>query len=441
MKNCLREGGCYKREVTERFRQQLWEIGRSTIGELESESGILASARGEAYGCIFGRDSLITAMQLMRAYEKTRDPSLSALVRNALVHLCALQGARLTVESGEEPGKCIHEFRPTGHEHLTERHPAMRDPWYVYPDGVMRNYDSVDATPLLLVALAEYIRLHPHDESFKDHIELHARLALAWLDEWGDSDGDGLIDYRFREDRRHGGLRTQSWMDSTESLFHDDGTPFRYPIAPLEVQAYAYRALRAWADLLAPRDGDFSMRLTIRANRLKDRFNARFVLGSAVGITLAFAIDGSGKAMSAARSSMGHVLWAAWRSGGAIDCVLDERHIGFVVERLMQPDLFVPRAGFRTLSSASPSYDPMSYHNGTIWPHDTALIEAGMRDFGYAREADAARDALLLAYDHFRTPIELFAYTDDFAEYETASGHRACRKQAWSAASLLALLA
>src|SRR5579884_953831 len=133
--------------------QQLWQLALNTIKELETENGILASSREEIFGCIFGRDSLVTCLKLLKVYSRTKDAYLLALVRKSLVNLMQLQGREVNIESGEEPGKCIHEFRPNGHERLTK---LLKHPWYVYPDGAMRNYDSVDATPLLLIAAYRY---------------------------------------------------------------------------------------------------------------------------------------------------------------------------------------------------------------------------------------------------------------------------------------------
>ena len=413
-----------------------WELGYATIHELETEQGILASGSEEIFGCVFGRDSLITSLQLLSTYERTPDPYFLTLVKKILVNLLALQGTAVNIESGEEPGKCIHEFRPTRHEHLTKR---SENPWYVYPDNVMRNYDTVDATPLLLIALHEYYRVSGDEEFFREALP-QAYAAIRWIMEYGDTDGDGFIDYHFDPDRTHGGLRAQSWMDSTESLFHEDGSPVVYPIAPVEVQAYSYAALRMWSDFFAKIDPAVSTDLDARTKALKKSFNEKFVYQDDRGrFGLAFGVDGAGKPLTASRSSMGHCLWASWKSGGMRDTILDQKLVSSLVARLTAPDLFESAAGIRTLSTESSHFDPQSYHNGSIWPHDTAIIAEGLERFGYRREAMKIHKALMSAYAHFKTPIELFAFSNgSYHEYLSLGGQGACRKQAWSAASLLA---
>lgn len=416
----------------------LWELGVRSIKQLETEHGILASSRAEIYGCIFGRDSLITALKLLKIYEKKRDPYFLNLVGKILRNLALLQGIEVNRESGEEPGKCIHEWRPTGHEHLTK---LAESPWYLYPDNVMRNYDSIDATPLFLIAVYEYWRI-TRDETFVLSMQHSVEQSLRWLLEYGDKNGDGLMDYEFHSERIYGGLRTQSWMDSAESVFfeHDTTTP-KYPIAPVEVQAYAYAALCAWSEFYATRDVLRSLKLSSRALELRRLFNERYVLKNRrTGYSrVAFAIDGEGRAMISPRSSMGHCLWAIARSESTSRSILDDRYIPGLVERLMARDMFVSRAGIRTLSSRSKNFDPLSYHNGTIWPHDTALLAEGFENFGYHKEAQQIREALRSAYKHFATPIELFGYSKGrFKEYKHANGTGgACRIQAWSAAALL----
>jgi glycogen debranching enzyme len=137
---------------------------------------------------------------------------------------------------------------------------------------------------------------------------------------------------------------------------------------------------------------------------------------------------------------MGHTLWASYRGGIIPESIVEDQHIPALVRRLMTRDIFVPGAGIRTLSSGSKRYDPVSYHNGSIWPHDTAIIAEGFDNFGYIGEAHTVRNSLLQAYRHFKTPIELYAYDEGFKEYEGVNGSRACRVQAWSAASLLTTL-
>lgn len=416
----------------------LWNLGIKIIRELEADRGILASGRNEVYGCIFGRDSLITSLALLEVYEKTHDTYYLDLVRKVLINLADLQGRILNIESGEEPGKIIHEYRPDNHEHLTAH---LEKPWYVYDDKQMRNYDTVDATPLFLMTALAYLR-HTKDKQFIAQLEPNIRGALSWLLTYGDSNNDGFIDYQFHPDRAYGGLQTQSWMDSTESVFFEESEERpQYPIAPVEVQAYSYVALRAWADYFVTRDTALSETLTNRADALKKLFNERFVIELPRGrISLAFAIDGNGRPLTSARSSMGHCLWATWKSepGAMPDSIIDEKYVAGIARRLLSPDIYVPRAGFRTLSVRSRSYDANSYHNGSIWPHDTAMIAEGLEKFGFREEAKRVRRALVSVYSHFNTPIELFVYAGGkYQEYCDERGQGACRTQAWSAASLL----
>ncbi|MDB5225515.1 MAG: Amylo-alpha6-glucosidase [Candidatus Adlerbacteria bacterium] len=417
----------------------LWELGLKSIRELETDEGILASSRGEAYGCIFGRDSLITALGLLKAYERTHDEYFLNLVEKVLRTLGNLQGRSHQIESGEQPGKIIHEFRPDNHGHLTA---LSESPWFIYPTGEMRNYDSVDSTPLFLMAVGEYSRLSK-DRSFVISLLPNVRAGLAWILEWGDSNGDGFLDYSLHPERTFGGLSVQSWMDSTESVFYEDRAERPpYPIAPVEVQAYAWAALRAWADYFGALDNEddraLAARYRARAADLKERFNEAFVRKGPRSTSLAFALDGKGMPLTAERSSVGHVLWAAYQG----EAILDQEHMTHLRNRLMSRDMFVPQAGIRTLSSRSPRFDPVSYHNGSIWPHDTAMLAEGLQNFGFSEDARRVREALRRAYEHFKTPIELFGYRHGFKEYVHTSGQGgACRIQAWSAAALLSVSA
>ncbi len=423
-------------------KEKLWQLGFASIQELEVEQGILASARNEAYGCIFGRDSLIVALKLLRVYERNRNEYFLALVKKILWNLGQLQGTAVNIESGEEPGKIIHEFRPFAHEHLTTKKEGGEPAWYLYPDQVMRNFDTVDATPLFLMATHAYLSAS-RDTEFVEELLPNIHAALSWVLDYGDSNGDGLVDYSFHPERTYGGLKTQSWMDSVESVFFETGNAEpQYPLAPVEAQAYTYVALRSWAAYFAEKDPALAQTLGARADYLKRVFNTAFVLQGRKHTSLAFAIDGTGRPLMSARSSIGHCLFAAYKNAeGVTDSVIDAQHIPHVVERLLQPDLYVRSAGIRTLSSRSKHYDPGSYHNGSIWPHDTAMAAQGLENFGYTGEAAMIRTSITRAYMHFETPIELFKYANrKFEHYRGPSGQGACRTQAWSAASLLSLL-
>ncbi len=420
-------------------REVLLDIGWKSLRELETPDGILASGRHEVFGCIFGRDSLISALGMLTLYERTQDPYLLLFTEKILRTLAKLQGKDFQIESGEEPGKIIHEYRPDNHEHLTR---SLSTPWYVYPGGEMRNYDSVDSTPLFLMTCHRYLDVGG-SPAFIESILPNIRKALTWLSESADHNGDGFVDYQFHPERRFGGLKVQSWMDSSESLFYESGPQMDlrppYPIAPVEVQAYVWVSLRAWSDYLSnnlksPADKEFGAALNLRALSLKKAFNETFVLKTPDRnkfSSIAYAVDGNGQALTSARSSMGHIMWATYKK----ECILMDEFIPGLRRRILAPDLFVPKAGIRTLSSRSKNFDPLSYHNGSIWPHDTAMLALGLENFGYRKEAVRVRAALLNAYSHFKSPIELFGYSRGFRSYKAA-----CQTQAWSTVALLSIL-
>ncbi|KKQ45752.1 MAG: Amylo-alpha-16-glucosidase [Candidatus Moranbacteria bacterium GW2011_GWC2_37_8] len=414
-----------------------YNLGMQTIQALEVPGGVLASSAEEIYGCIFGRDSLISALKLLKSHDYESNPYYLYLTRKILEGLLELQGKEINIESGEEPGKCIHEFRATAHERLTK---TGTPPWYMYSDGTMRNFDSIDSTPLLLIALYRYFQ-KSSDTDFIKEKEKNINLALDWILNFGDKNGDGFIDYEKHPERKAGGLDVQSWMDSAESVFHEDDIAVVFPISPVEAQAYSYLALKLWSKYFSEHTKKRAEILSQKAKHLKQEFNKRFVFGQPEYPIFAHAIDNNGKALVSKRSSIGHILWACLneKDDGKKDCILDKQFIEPLIKNILQPDIFEPTAGIRTLSKESRVFDPISYHNGSIWPHDNSLIAEGMQNFGFKKEAHLVRHAIFSAYTHFQTPIELFAFHEgNYLEYKSQSGQIACREQAWSAASMIA---
>ncbi len=435
-----------KREQKEFF----WNLGLQTIKELETDEGILASSRDELFGAIFGRDSSITAIKLLKVYKIKSDLYFLRLVRKILLGLARLQGKSVNIESGEEPGKCIHEYRPTNHERLSKL--SVR-PWYIYPDGKLRNYDSVDSTPLFLIACYRYFQLSK-DYKFLSEVLPSIELGLEWLLDCGargksgvikcierDEDSDIFVDYEMPPQRKHGGLTTQSWMDSEASVFHEDGREVARPINPIEVQAYTFLAYRLWANYFKEVNPDKGSLLNERANRLKEQFNNQFITKKDSKVIIPFAIDGRGEPLVSARSTMGHCFWASLNPADdqIKETIFSEENLPLVLERIFRSDLFEPKAGVRTLSTESRRFSANSYHNGSIWPHDTGIIAEGLQDLGLIEDSQRLKEALLQAFWHFKTPLELFVFDKNYKEYEEGSG--ATSKQAWSAATMLWLSA
>lgn len=418
-------------QLTEQERAELSQLGLKTLKDLMTPEGVLASGRDEVYGCIFGRDSLIIALKLMSGYERTSDTEALDMVRTILHGIVKLQGTSIVPESGEEPGKCIHEWRPNNHERLSKANP----PWYVYPSGELKNYEGVDETGLLLLALGRYIEL-VQDEAELAHFVPHAKAAHQWIRDFGDKNGDGFTDFSPRIDSPFGGLFVQSWMDSHDSLFHEDGTAITWPAAPVEVQAYTFAALSIWSGLMKDVDAAWSAELKQEAVLLKKNFNERFVTGD-VNV-LGTALDGAGKLVMSARSSQGHVLFANVTGHEGAECILDTNLIPALVERLMKEDLFHPLGGIRTLSTSSVGYVADSYHNGPIWPHDAGMIAEGFERFGYIKEASRVRTAIGHALAKLGSPYEYYQISggEVKAGYQELTGHGSCRVQGWTAATL-----
>lgn len=357
---------------------------------------------------VFGRDSIITAYEAM--------PFQAELAQATLAALAELQSTEWDSWRDAEPGKIQHELRRGTLAAL------RRIPHSPY-------YGSHDATPLWLILLDEYERWSG-DAAFVRKLEPNARAALAWLEGPADFDGDGYVEYRKRSDSKHA-LDNHCWKDSKSSIVFADGHLAEPPIAVCEHQGYAYDARLRTARLLREvwNDPDEAVRLEEAAADLKRRFNKDYWSPSRRHYVLA--LDGEKNQVDAMTSNVGHLLWSG---------IVDERRAGAMVKRLMRPDLF-SGWGIRTLSTENPSYNPLEYHNGTVWPHDTGLIAAGLARYGYREEASRLAVATLEAATHFdyRLPEVFVGYARHATPLPVAYP-TACSPQAWATGTPLLLL-
>ncbi len=358
------------------------------------------------YDTLFGRDSIITSLQLLSIRPQVASDTLSVLAR--------LQATTSDDWRDAEPGKILHELR-TGEMALA--HEIPHTPYY----------GSVDSTPLFLVLLAAYERWTA-DMALVDRLWPAALAALDWIDRYGDSDGDGFVEYLRRSDQ---GLINQGWKDSADAIRWADGRLAEGSIALAEVQGYVYRARMGMARLARRRgETDLAGRLEGAAAELRERFEAAFWLEGAG--TYAVALDGDKRAVDAVTSNAGHVLWSGLASA--------ERAAG-VAASLMGPDMF-SGWGIRTLSAAMAGYNPISYHIGSIWPHDNAICAAGLWRYGFGEEASRVAAALLEATQYFRDARlpELFCGFDRTSSPYPVPYPVACSPQAWAAGATFQLL-
>ncbi|QQG43325.1 MAG: hypothetical protein HYW45_03965 [Candidatus Daviesbacteria bacterium] len=405
--------------------------------DLCTEEGITASSREEIFGCIFGRDTALTVLKILRVHSKNPSLQLLETARKALLTMVALQGNTHNLESGEQPGKFIHEYRTERFEHLL----ILEKPWFVYPDGALKNYDSLDCTPLTLIAIYKYWQI-TEDSQFLLSVLPAVEAGLNWLLSCGDLDQDGLVEYNLPK-RAHGGLVVQSWTDSHESIRQADGFFPKYPIAPVEVQAFAWLALWLWAHYFELKSPKFAKLLQKSAQKLKKAFNKKFIINDKKLYYGAQALDGDKKPIKTITGNPLLCLWATLEKNGRRECILEGSYIGDFVARAFKKDLFDPEAGIRTMSTKSPTFNPNQdcYHNGSFWPILNGLIHEGLEIWGFAKEAKKLKQASLKAILYFGTPLELYIKNGQgLLEYQSPTGQQGCRVQAWSAAATLDLI-
>ena len=358
------------------------------------------------YSALFGRDALITAYEALAVN--------SDLAWGTLRGLAALQGKQEDDWREEEPGKILHEVR------VGELARAGEIPHTPY-------YGSVDATPLWLIVLHGAYRWTGDLDAVRE-LWPNAMAALKWIDEYGDLDDDGYIEYRRRSPR---GLENQGWKDSRDAIQFPDGEEAEAPIALVEVQGYAYQAKVDTARLARDLgEEDLADRLEKEAAELKERFNRDFWVGEKSFFALA--LDGKKKRVPTVTSNPGHCLWSR---------IIDEEHAPKVVQRLMSSGLS-SGWGIRTVASRQRAYDPIGYHTGSIWPHDNGLIAHGMKRYGFDREARQVLDQLALAGAFFplaRFPEVFCGFSADDVplpvQYPVA-----CRPQAWASGAPLLMM-
>jgi glycogen debranching enzyme len=381
------------------------DLGALRLFDPEFPERTVVAAGAPWFMTLFGRDSILTSWMALIV-----DPDLALGV---LQTLARFQGTKVDPRNDEQPGRILHEMR------FGEAATLSLGSGSSY-------YGSADATPLFVMLLGE-LRRWGLAREVVDELLPNADRALEWIENFGDEDGDGYVEYRRMTDR---GLLNQGWKDSHDGIRYASGAIARAPIALCEVQGYVYAAYLARA-YFAAEVGDLETfeRYRGRARELRQAFNRDFWMEEqgffAVGL------DPNKRPIDSIASNIGHCLWTG---------IVDEEKAALVAERLMSPEMFTGW-GIRTLASNMGGYNPISYHCGSVWPHDSAIAAAGLARYGYTDHANRIILALLDAATHlgYRLP-ELFGgmSRDDFpsvVNYPTS-----CAPQAWAAAAPLLLL-
>ena len=353
----------------------------------------------------FGRDAIITSIEMMWLD--------STVAKGVLRFLAATQAKDIRPESEAEPGKILHEMRSGEMARLGEV------PFAFY-------YGSVDSTPLYVMLAGLYFE-RTHDLATISELWPHIEAALHWIDDYGDRDRDGFVEYQGGET----GLTNQGWKDSADSVFHADGSNAEGPIALCEVQGYVYAAKRLAAKMAAAQGlAERAERLASDAENLRLRFEETFWCDD-IG-TYAMALDGRKKPCRVRSSNAGQLLFTG---------IVSEKRAAAVAEQLLSP-IFFTGWGIRTIASSEARFNPMSYHNGSVWPHDNALIGLGFARYGMRHQAQRLFTGLYGAsrYMDLRRPPELFCGLRRTPGKGPTLYPVACSPQAWASAAPLALL-
>jgi glycogen debranching enzyme len=381
------------------------DLGSLRIFDPEHADRAVIAAGAPWFMTIFGRDSLITSWMILPL-----DPSLAL---GTLRTLASFQGTKVDPATEEQPGKILHEMRF-----------GMQASLWLGGSSVY--YGSVDATPLFVMLLGE-LRRWGLNRRLVDELLPYADRALDWIVNYGDVDGDGFVEYARTTEL---GLANQGWKDSFDGITFADGQIAEPPIALAEVQGYVYAAFLAKSHFCSEReDAEGAAYWAGKAEQLKDDFNKAFWMPDKGYFALG--LDKDKRQIDSLASNQGHCLWTG---------IVDAGKASAVARNLTGKEMF-SGFGIRTLASSSGAYNPMSYHNGSVWPHDNAICAAGLMRYGFVREAQQVSVGILEAAEWFggRLP-ELFCGFDrtDFSEpvyYPTS-----CSPQAWASAAPFHLL-
>ncbi|HEY4186768.1 MAG TPA: glycogen debranching N-terminal domain-containing protein [Polyangia bacterium] len=391
--------------------RQIYRRSLVDLAALRFRSGITPGALPAAglpwFMAVFGRDSLITSFQAL--------PYAPELAATTLRTLALFQARQENPFRDAEPGKILHELR------LGEMTAFEERPHSPY-------YGAADSTMLFLIVLEEYVRW-TGDHGLARELEREARAAVGWIDNYGDRDHDGYVEYERRV--KETGLDNQCWKDSWDSIAFADGQIAPTPRATCELQGYVYDAKLRTARLAREvwNDPSWARQLESEAVQLKQRFNRDFWIPERNFFALA--LDGQKRKVDSLTSNIGHLLWSG---------IADDDKAASCVKHLMSDALF-SGWGIRTMASSEGSYNPIGYHVGTVWPHDCSFIAWGLRRYGYRAEAARISRAMLEAADLFggRLPEAFGGYarsdTHFPVEYPTA-----CSPQAWATGAPLLLI-
>jgi glycogen debranching enzyme len=389
------------------YRRSLVDLAALRFSPLIAGGRSLPAAGLPWFMAMFGRDSILTSLQAL--------PFTSELAATTLLALGDWQGVGLDDFRDEDPGRILHEMR---YGEMTAFEERPHSPYY----------GSADATPLYVVLLDEYERW-TGDRALVRELEVEARAALNWIEEYADLRGTGYVWYERRN--RKTGLENQCWKDSWDSISFRDGRLPGFPRATCELQGYAYDAKLRGARLarLVWKDPAFADRLEKEAADLKRRFNRDFWVED--GEYFALALDPDGKQVDALASNNGHLLWSG---------IVDKSKSKAVARHLLGPRLF-SGWGVRTLAEGEGRYNPIGYHVGTVWPFDNSFIAWGLRRYGFKEDAAVIAAGILDAAEFFdgRLPEAFGGYERTETMYPVQYP-TACSPQAWSTGTPLLLL-